>query len=275
MDARIVEFVELLCDNVFHVKKYSQYPLQYDEEGDLNETQWESVMISDTKLEDSEIIMYLRKGIEKNKMSFYTRYYLNNYYDPKAYYYALNTALNGIRGLLNDNKQTHEFDLIDRFLELIWISRENLLVYQISNIHDIFDVYSLIRTKIGTCDAILNLFEIYLQSPTANTNEKQSKRWHNPDNLTVLTQNQIAILFHFLRELGFIGKGMQKNEYAEIISKLTGFSAEKIRQKLSHIENKSTSTESVEFTEVDFRITSRVFGKIIAEIQTTVQQKFP
>lgn len=66
-----------------------------------------------------------------------------------------------------------------------------------------------------------------------------------------LTQSQIVILFHHLRELGIISKKASNTILAQSISDMTGLSAEKIRQSLSSISSYSKNIDA-DFAPTDY-----------------------
>jgi len=56
---------------------------------------------------------------------------------------------------------------------------------------------------------------------------------------------------------------------------LTGFATEKLRQDLSHIEKKSTSTDSTDFIENEFSIVRRSLEKVIEKLKRDSSERFP
>ena len=280
MDDKIIEFVEMLCDNNVQIKKYDLFPLNYDYENDLLETDWEAAIIGDVKLNSARFYLYLKRleTKEKEKVTILndittTRYYLNGYWKQRDFFDYIQLKFEDFKVLIANCDLIEDQKDINDFQNAIWHSIEELTLYPIVTHHELRDINSMLKVKIDCCQNVIVLLRNLQSNISSPDKAKQSKRWKEHKKLTKLSQNQIAILFHFMRDLELIGNGMQKKEYAEIISSLTGFSSEKIRQKLSHIEKQSNSVESDQFKEVDFSITRRVFENIIAEIRTYTEQK--
>jgi hypothetical protein len=143
---------------------------------------------------------------------------------------------------------------------------------------------SLIKVKIEICTEsirFINYAPVIIINQTVETPIKPNVtlsrvRIRRPsEKLTDLTQNQIVILFHYLREHGYIGKDTTNTLYAGHISELTGFAAEKIRQDLSHISNNFKSADSREFLDYEYSAVKRALNKVIASIEKYSEEHFP
>lgn len=86
------------------------------------------------------------------------------------------------------------------------------------------------------------------------------KTYRKPKEVQIdITQSQIVILFHHMKQLGMIGKNVSNTIIASCMSEMSGFSKEKIRQALSTVKEDSTSVENAEYVEYDY---TRVRNKI-------------
>ncbi len=127
---------------------------------------------------------------------------------------------------------------------------------------------SLVNIKITYCDKVLD-FISNIKNEISRLSGKKSGLH------TDLTQKQIVILFHHLHELGYVGKGITNDELAGLISQLTSFSADKIRQDLSLVKKESTGVDSEEFKETDYTILRRYIKRLIESIEKEQKGKFP
>lgn len=125
----------------------------------------------------------------------------------------------------------------------------------------------LVHVKIVYCDKLLD-FISNIKTEVFKLKEKKSGTY------TELTQKQIVILFHHLHDLGYVGKGMQNDELAGLISQITAFSADKIRQDLSLVKKDSRSVESYEFKDTDYDAIVRAIKKLLKRIETEQKEKF-
>lgn len=126
----------------------------------------------------------------------------------------------------------------------------------------------LINVKISYCNKVLD-FILNIKNEISRLSGKKSGVHTN------LTQKQIVILFHHLNELGFVGKGMKNDELAGLISQLTSYSNDKIRQDLSLVKIDSNGVDSEEFKETDYTILRRSLKRLIESIEKEQKGKFP
>jgi hypothetical protein len=135
--------------------------------------------------------------------------------------------------------------------------------------HKDFALIALLRIKTHFCDEVISFI----------TNQEiriKPRKQKDSNNLNRLKQKEVVILFYYLRDLELISKGMQNNEYAQYISDLTGYEAEKIRQDLSYIKNESQSNEGGSFQESDYDgIKRKLEQKLIKAILADYEEKFP
>ena len=127
---------------------------------------------------------------------------------------------------------------------------------------------TLLKVKIEICSETLRFLNNTLVVAPTPPLAKPTKVKKPFGKFTSLTQNQIVILFHYLRMHKCIGEETPNNLYAEYISELTGFSAEKIRQNLSHI----SSHENSEFLKTDYYAVKRVLDKVICSISADFEE---
>ncbi|MBW1613222.1 MAG: hypothetical protein JRJ57_04465 [Deltaproteobacteria bacterium] len=119
--------------------------------------------------------------------------------------------------------------------------------------------YPLIDKKIDYCERAL-AFLSNLKTEILKLRKTESGKF------TGLTQKQIVVLFFHLQKLGYVGKGIDKDDYAKLISEMTGFSFKQIRMGLSHIEKNSTSLDKYKFSETDYTVTKKEVRKVLSAI---------
>ena len=273
MDSAIENYVTLLTNNTF-VAKYCKVPDTLDESFNHNT---DSLEIDET----AEAIEYsYEKFIAsiQNKWlqpDFLRAYELNGFRKSGDLIEFLDPKFEEFKEAFAKYKCWNDKSLTKKLTNQLRTSREEL--HTLSNkIYFLEDAIlrGLLKTKHDYCReaySFVRSFIAFIPDPV----EQKTLRARRPiENLTNLTQNQIVILFHYLRDFGFVGKDMPKNMYAEQISGLTGFAVEKIRQALSHIEKESSSIDSVKFTEVDYSVIRRALEKIIAAIKSESDRKF-
>lgn len=107
-------------------------------------------------------------------------------------------------------------------------------------------------------------FEIECLTEIEKTEKKLSKQPKiNDFNKPVLSQKQIAILFQIFKNKRIINnRDIDKTNFAEIISNLTGYSKNTIRQDLS--ENELISDKQTDYEKIIF-----VLKEVIKEIENT------
>jgi hypothetical protein len=252
MNNHINEFLRILRDNNYEQKYYSSI----DEIKILPFTNEDIPKdISEDEVEASESLAYY----ELNGYSDFNDLedYLNeNLYDFKIAYIA--------DGCGKDKSLKHEI------IQQITIIKSELgeLKETVKFLKD-FALIALIRTKTNFCDEVISFI----------TNQEiriKPRRQKDSDNPNRLKQKEAVILFYYLRDLGLISKGMQNNEYAQYISDLTGYEAEKIRQDLSNINKKSSSTDKTRIQDSDYDGIKRALEKkLIIAISADKKEKFP
>lgn len=136
----------------------------------------------------------------------------------------------------------------------------------------------LIKTKIEYCVESLRFIkspiELAIIQNSPNVKEGKSKKPKKSlDHLTKLSQNQIVILFHYLREQEIVGKEMPNTDYAEPITGLTGFSNEGIRKDLSNIIK--ADSEYIKLKAQDYSKVWRELDEVIKKIKAESARKFP
>lgn len=116
---------------------------------------------------------------------------------------------------------------------------------------------SLITLKISYCDKIL-LFISNIKNEVSKLIRKGKGDYTN------LKQKQIVILFSHMHKLGFIGKGMDKGELADLVAEMTDFSSNRIRQDLSNI----LDIDTLDFLQSDYSEVIKALNKIKSSVET-------
>lgn len=116
---------------------------------------------------------------------------------------------------------------------------------------------SLVTLKISYCDKIL-LFISNIKNEVSKLNRKGKGDYTN------LKQKHIVILFHHMHSLGYIGKGMDNTEFADLIAEITDFSSNRIRQDFSNI----LDMDSLDFLQSDYSEVIKALNKIRSSVET-------
>jgi hypothetical protein len=201
---------------------------------------------------------------------------IQDYFDDKASdslaYYELNgySDFDDLEEYLNENLNEFKIAFIsegyskDKNLKEEIIQQVSLIKRELSELKETvkflkdFALIALLRTKTNFCDEVISFIN-------NQENRIKPRRQIDLDNPNRLIQKEVVILFYHLREAGLIGKNIPNNVYAQYISDLTGYEAEKIRQDLSNIKSDSQSTDSERFQKTDYD------GAIVADCKV----KFP
>jgi hypothetical protein len=231
-------------------------------------------LLSSEEFYIDELLDYLES--QEPPMTTAISFELNGFHKPNHLENFLESEFEKFRIFIVNNFKGIEKNILKEIVEKTKNSRNELGFLLNANLRSQFLGYkSLTSVKIEFCAETIR----FINNPIFITNSQVYKKKDKPkksfENLTCLTQNPIVILFHYLREFGFIGKGMPKNLYADYISALTGFASEKIRQDLSNIDKKSNSSDSVDFLESEFSVIRRGLEKVIATIKKDSEERFP
>jgi hypothetical protein len=269
MNNHINEFLRILRDNNYEQKFYSSINeidiLPFTKEDNPEDNSEDN--IGDNPVDNPEDIQ--------------------DYFDDKASdslaYYELNgySDFNDLEDYLNENLYDFKIAFIadgcakDKSLKNEIVQQVSFIKKELSELKETvkflkdFALIALIRTKTNFCDEVISFI----------TNQEiriKPRRQKDSDNPNRLKQKEVVILFYYLRDLGLISKGMQNNEYAQYISDLTGYQAEKIRKDLSYIKNLSKSNESGSFIESDYDgVKRKLEQKLIKAIVADYKEKFP
>jgi hypothetical protein len=270
MNNKINDFLRILRDNNYEQKYYSSI----DEMGFLPFTK------EDNPEDNSE------DNIGDNPVD--NPEDIQDYFDAKAsdslVYYELNgySDFDDLEDYLNENLYEFKIEFIsggfakdtslkNEIIQQVTIIKSELLnLKETVKFHKDFALIALLRTKTNFCDEVISFINNQ-ENRIKPRRQKDSK--NNPNRLK---QKEVVILFYYLRDLELISKGMQNNEYAQYVSDLTGYEAEKIRQDLSYIKNESQSNEGGGFQESDYDgIKRKLEQKLIKAILADYEEKFP
>jgi hypothetical protein len=242
MDDQITEFMDILRDNAIDTK----YPEAFKEfTGDELKKKIKEIgkIPAYFLLNGFDNTIDFAKYLNSHFGSFKIAYIANNLANNKSFQSEMANQIQSIKYLLSELK--------DRFKLL-----------------NIYSLDSLLNLKIQYCDRTIS----FLNDQAAKNPITKLKPKVTPTNLK---QNQVVILFYHLRKLKYIGIDIDNKSYAQYISVLTGYAAEKIRQDLSHISSESYSVERVLFQVSDYRGIIRELNKLIVAIDKDSKDKFP
>jgi hypothetical protein len=257
MNNHINEFLRILRDNNYEQKYYSST----DEIGFLPFTKEDNPDDVTEDLSEDEVDVKASESL--------AYYELNGYSD-----------FNDLEDYLNENLYDFKISFIeagcakDKSLKNEIVQQITIIKSELTELKETvkflkdFALIALIRTKTNFCDEVVSFI-------TNQDIRIKPRRQKDSENLNRLKQKEAVILFYYLRDLGLISKGMQNNEYAQYISDLTGYEAEKIRQDLSYIKNESQSNEGGSFQESDYEgIKRQLVQKLIKAISAVYKEKF-
>jgi hypothetical protein len=274
MEDSIKEFIDIMTDNHFIVKRYKFGSNSFNDSQFDNTEFDEKLLLSKNEFNIDDFLEFMESKLFRADGIF--SFELNGYNHSKGLENFLESEFEKFRIFIVNNFNENEKSSLKEIVERIKPSRNELDFLRHANIRSRFLGYkSLASIKVEFCAEtirFINNHQLFMLSNPIN--KKKAKPQKVYGNLTKFNQNQIVILFHYLREKEFIGIGMQKNSFADFISGLTGFAAEKIRQDLSHIDKKSNSTDRDDFLESDYNAVRRGLDKVIASIKEVLEEKF-
>ena len=272
MEADIQEYIDILTDNRLVVKRYKPESIDVDDPRFDNFEFDENLLLSKDEYSEDELLDFIE--LDLFHVTTPTSCLLNDCTQPSKLENYLESEFEKFRIYVVNNFNAIEKSTLKEIIETIKSSRNELgFMLNTNRRNQYLLLDKLISVKIDFCVETIR----FINSPVFLTNSQGYKKKDKPkklfENLTTLTQNQIVILFHYLKEHEYIGKGMTKNLYAEHISELTGFSAEKLRQGFSHVEKKSNSIDKLGFTEADYSVMRRALDKVSASIKKDSEEK--
>lgn len=278
MDTQITEFIDLLKDNSFVAKQYLPYNLDetYNaeiwnfREEDVIDEKWYAY---DVFLEELDL-----GHISKDEL---TLYEFHGYQKPTELEDFLISHYETFNNACVENNYLNDKTVIKEIVNQVRLVKNQLDIL-LSNCEFVgnYLLESLIKVKIEICTETIRLlnFSKIDNSIIAETNQVSAnpvKIRKTYENLTNLTQNEVVILFYYLKEQGCIGNEMAKNLFANNISELTGFSAKGIRKGLSSIKKDTINADSVYFTERGFSTVRREMEKVVEVLNTETKDRFP
>lgn len=271
MDDQICEFINILTDNRVIIKQYTPEWIGINDPRYDNFKFNEDLLVREDLLEEEELLKFLE--LELPFISNAISCKLNGYSQPVDLENMLEAEFEKLRNAIvskyNDIDKSELKDIVKK----IKGSRSELeLIIRANRKNKLHLLERLMSVKIEFCAESIRFINFpIIVSPPKKAEHKPRKPL---ENLTSLSQNEISILAYYLRDQGYIGKEMTKIEYAKHFSALTGFAAEKIRQDLSHLSNRSSSVESVEFQEREYKRVKRALDQVIAAIKKDTDEKY-
>lgn len=277
MDDKIREFLNLLSDNRVRVKFYKP-PDWFDGTDNLSDIELNDANLLHEEEYPSYLIGHRMFGEVSQFPDSIKRYQLNGYQKDSELEKFLILQFGKFKNIFVQSNIWNNKDSKAEIVDFVRGTRNELdhILHSARLLND-SRFNHLIKVKTDVCMETLR----FINYPISNieqfnsVNSRPIGKKKQIAKLTDFSQNQIVILFHYLREHRLIGEEMPKNLYAQHISELTGFAAEKIRQDLSHIGKKSNSLESGEFLEVDYSVVRRALDKVIATIKKDSEVRFP
>ena len=271
MDDQICKFIDILTNNRVIIKQYTPEWISINDPRYDNFEFKEELLVSESLLEEEELLKFLE--FELPFISNAISCKLNSYSQPVDLESMLEAEFEKLRNTIvstyNDIDKSELKDIVKK----IKGSRSELeLIIRANRKNNLHLLERLISLKIEFCAEAIRFINYPINVLPPKKIETKPKK--TLENLTSLNQNEISILAYYLREQGFIGKEMTKIDYAKHFSALTGFAAEKIRQDLSHLSNRSSSVESVEFQEREYKRVKRALDQVIAAIKKDTDEKF-
>lgn len=288
MDIQIANFLDILDDNSMIIKRYRPETIYADDPRLDNFEFNEDLLLSSIELYDNELEEFLEHGAIDRSTAISIE--LNRFHKIDGLEIFLESEFEKFKTHIASNFNGILKGQLKEIINNINLSRNTLEYLLQSNSRNKWSLLDkLISVKIECCSEAIrfldystlifnNQTEVKSQQPILHlepqTLSKPLKPKKQFEHLTNLTKNQVVILSHYLKELGYFGKEMPKSMYAQYISELTGFTSEKIRQSLSHISKESDSIESGTFQEVDYSFVKRSLKKVIDAIEIDSKEKF-
>lgn len=278
MDAKIQEFIDNLINNSAVFRKYlcPDIPLDLSSEDDSNADFLDSESIEDTLINEENVEgvnleSYINYNFDYYNGEYYTRLLLNGYWKPAFLDEYLESMFEEFKIAFTKNNCWNDIDIKRALTKQIKKSKAELEEILISSSEKIGRTINfLLKVKIEYCVEAIRFINNPLILISNQVEQKQAKLKKPIDNLTCLTQNQVVILFHYLRKQELVGRGMPDKMYAQYISELTGFSNEPIRKDLSNIKN----VDSIEFIEANYSAVRRVLDLVTNKIKTESEERF-
>jgi hypothetical protein len=157
--------------------------------------------------------------------------------------------------------------LQNELTQRVFTVRTELGELKLVNIKSRFSNYiPLIDLKINYCDKTLD-FISNIKNETSRLGGKKI------GDHTELTQKQVAILFHYLKELGYAGKRMDNDDFTQLVAEITDYSSEQIRQDFSRIK-KISKIDRFGFQETDFDLVKKSLRRMIQKLDEESKIKF-
>jgi hypothetical protein len=267
MEADIQVFIDIMTDNHFMVKRYKLESNNFND-SQFDKTEFdEKLLLSKNEYNIDDLLEFMESKLFRADGIF--SFELNGFNYSKGLENFLQSEFLKFRMFIVNNFNEIEKSSLIELAEKIISSRNELDFLRNAHIRSRFKGYKFLSSvKYELCAETIRFIDNHqLFILSSSTGKKKGKPKKANEKLTKFTQNQIVILFHYLRERDFIGIGMQKNSYADFISGLTGFAAEKIRQDLSHIDTNPDSTNTVRFSEYDYIQVKRALKELITSIE--------
>jgi hypothetical protein len=269
MNYHISEFLKILRDNHYEQKLYSSIDemdiLPFTKEDNPEDNSEDN--IGDNPIDNPEDIQDYFDVKASDSLTYYE---LNGYSDFDDLEDYLNENLNEFKIAFFADGYEKDKSLKNEIVQQVSLIKGELLELKetVKFLND-SALIALLRTKTNFCDEVVSFIN-------NQENRIKPRRLVDPNNPNRLIQKEVVILFYHLRETGFIGKNIPNNVYAQYISDLTGYEAEKIRQDLSYIKNESQSNEGGSFQESDYDgIKRKLEKKLIKAISADYEEKFP
>lgn len=267
MEADIQVFIDIMTDNHFMVKRYKLESNRFND-SQFEKTEFdEKLLLSKNEFNIEDLLEFMESKLFRADGIF--SFELNGFNYSKGLENFLQSEFLKFRIFIVNNFNKIENSSLIELVEKIKSSKNELDLLRNTRIRSQFKGYkSLSSVKFEFCAETIRFIDnqqlLMLSNPINKKKENPKKAY---EKLTDFNQNQIVILFHYLRKAGCVGKGMQKNSYADFISGLTGFATEKIRQDLSHIDTNPDSTNTVKFSEYDYNKVLRALKELITSIE--------
>ncbi len=193
---------------------------------------------------------------------------LNGFSEPKELDHFLHKNLEQFKRIAADTNMDKNKLLQDDISKRLFSVKSDIVeIMAIGKRIESSNYSALFQIKIDYCDKAL-LFLSNLKTEIFKLTKSNSGRYTN------LTEKQIVIFFYHMQNLGYIGKGIDKNDFAKLLSELTDYSFTQIRKDLSHIKKESQSLDSLEFKETDYTIINREIKKVLKAINKDAKDKF-
>ena len=272
MDTNISKFIDVLCDNSLHIKHYNA-PSNMDDSFDYSTWVFdENELVKEFDIPgDGGTLWYLQKDFIESRNYNNTRVLLNGYWKTKDFDEFLHSEFAEFKAYFTKNNYWNDQSLKDELSKRIRSSNIYLRhIMHVNNRNGVRLIDSLFKVKYEYANETIRFIDNPLIIISNQAEQKQTKPKKPIDNLTCLTQNQVVILFHYLRKQELVGRGMPDKMYAQYISELTGFANEPIRKDLSNIKN----IDSIEFIEANYSAVQRVLAEVTKKIKSESVERF-